>query len=91
MGESAWALSPEPAAAHRFPENRVHVRFMPGASPRLASFDHRDAVLNRQFVIAYAPCGDSQPSSRLGRFISTVRNGYHGRWRVLEATTQPYG
>ncbi len=57
----------------------------------LASFDHRDALLNRQFVIAYAPRGDSRPSSRLGRFISTVRNGYHGRWRVLEATTQPYG
>jgi hypothetical protein len=57
----------------------------------LASFDHRDELLNRLFVIAYAPRGDSRRSSRLGRFISTVRNGYHGRWRVLEATTQPYG
>ena len=43
------------------------------------------------FVIAYAPRGDNRPGSRLGRFISTVRNGYHGRWRVLEVTTQPYG
>lgn len=57
----------------------------------LADYDHRDARLNRLFVIAYAPRGDSRPGSRLGRFISTVRNGYHGRWRVLEVTTQPYG
>ena len=57
----------------------------------LASYDHRDARLNRQFVIAYAPRGDNRASARLGMFVSTVRNGYHGRWRVLEATTQPYG
>jgi hypothetical protein len=57
----------------------------------LAGYDHRDPRLNRLFVIAYAPRGDRRPGSRLGRFISTVRNGYHGRWRVLEATTQPYG
>lgn len=56
-----------------------------------ASFDHRDPRLNRLFAIAYAPRGDSRPSSRLGSFVSTVRNGYRGRWRVLQATTQPYG
>ncbi len=77
---------------------RGYVARLPGhqtlvASRRwpLASFDHRDALLNRQFVIAYAPRGDNRPNSRLGRFVSTVRNGYHGRWRVLEAATQPYG
>jgi hypothetical protein len=42
-------------------------------------------------VIAYAPRGDSRPGSRLGLFVSTVRSGFRGRWRVLEATTQPYG
>ena len=57
----------------------------------LAKFDHRDPRLNRQFVIAYAPRGDKRPDSRLGLFITTVRNGFHGRWRLLEATTQPYG
>ena len=57
----------------------------------LAKFDHRDLRLNRLFVIAYAPRGDSQPSSRLGLFVTTVRNGFQGRWRLLEATTQPYG
>jgi hypothetical protein len=57
----------------------------------LAKFDHRDLRLNRLFVIAYAPRGESQPSSRLGLFVTTVRNGFQGRWRLLEATTQPYG
>jgi hypothetical protein len=57
----------------------------------LAGYDHRDPRLNRLFVIAYAPRGDNRASARLGMFVSLVRNGYHGRWRVLEATTQPYG
>jgi hypothetical protein len=56
-----------------------------------AEFDHRDPRLNRLFVIAYAPRGDRRPSARLGLFVTTVRDGYHGRWRVLQATTQPYG
>ncbi len=57
----------------------------------LAKFDHRDLRLNRLFVIAYAPRGDTRLRSRLGLFVSTVRDGLRGRWRVLEATTQPYG
>jgi hypothetical protein len=56
----------------------------------LAGFDHRDPRLNRLFVIAYAPRGDKRRSSRLGLFVTTVRDGYHGRWRILQATTQPY-
>jgi len=56
----------------------------------LAAFDHRDPRLNRQFAIAYAPRGDTRPSSRLGLFVTIVRDGLHGRWRLLEATTQPY-
>jgi hypothetical protein len=55
-----------------------------------AAFDHRDPRLNRLFVIAYAPRGDNRLSSRLGLFVTTVRDGYRGRWRLLEATTQPY-
>jgi hypothetical protein len=42
------------------------------------------------FVIAYAPRGNTRPSSRLGLFVTAVRDGFHGRWRVLEATSQPY-
>jgi hypothetical protein len=56
----------------------------------MASFDHRDPRLNRLFVIAYAPRGNTRPGSRLGLFITTVRDGFQGRWRLLEATTQPY-
>lgn len=85
--------SPAPAGAIRrfvaqLPGDQVLV-----ASRRwpLAKFDHRDPRLNRLFAIAYAPSGDTRPDSRLGLFISMVRNGYRGRWRVLEATTQPYG
>jgi hypothetical protein len=46
--------------------------------------------MNRMFAIAYAPRGDNRVGSRLGLFVTTVRNGLHGRWRLLEATTQPY-
>ena len=56
-----------------------------------ATYDHRDPHLHRFFVIAYAPRGDNRPSSRLGLFVTTVRDGFHGRWRLLDATTQPYG
>jgi hypothetical protein len=56
-----------------------------------AEFDHRDPRLHRIFVIAYAPRGDDRPTSRLGLFVTTVRCGFHGPWRVLQATTQPYG
>jgi hypothetical protein len=55
-----------------------------------ARFDHRDPRLHRIFVIAYAPRGDDRPGSRLGAFVTTVRDGYRGRWRLLNATTEPY-
>ncbi len=56
-----------------------------------AAFDHRDPRLHRLFAVAYAPRGDNRAGSRLGLFVTTVRDGYHGRWRVLSATVQPYG
>jgi hypothetical protein len=55
-----------------------------------ASFDHRDPRLHRIFVIAYAKRGDTRASSRLGLFLTTVRDGFQARWRLLTATTQPY-
>jgi hypothetical protein len=89
---TARRASPTPAAAvrafvARLPGDQVLVALR--RWPR-ASFDHRDPRLNRLFVIAYAPRGDQRRSSRLGLFITTVRDGFHGRWRVLAATTQPY-
>lgn len=56
----------------------------------LAKFDHRDPRMNRLFVIAYAPAGDDRLSARRGLFITVSRDGLHGRWRLLQATTQPY-
>jgi hypothetical protein len=56
----------------------------------LPAFDHRDPRLHRLFVIAYTPRGDQRPDSRRGLFVTTVRDGFHGRWRLLEATTRPY-
>jgi len=54
-----------------------------------AAFDHRDPRLQRIFAIAYAPRGDRRPGARRGLFITTFRNGYRGRWRLLEATIHP--
>jgi hypothetical protein len=56
-----------------------------------AAFDHRDTRLNRVFAVAYAPRGDTRPSSRLGMFVTTVRTGFQSRWRLLSATVEPYG
>ena len=55
----------------------------------LADYDHRNPRLNRLFAIAYAPRAKTGP--RRGRFITTVREGFHGRWRLLGTAVQPYG
>ena len=104
VGSSRWLLRVFPSGTMRRPSFpsalgavRHFVAGLPGhevlvASRRwpLAGFDHRDPRLNRIFVIAYAPRGDHRVGSRLGLFVTTVRNGFHGRWRLLDATTQPY-
>jgi hypothetical protein len=54
------------------------------------TFDHRDPRLHRFFVIAYAPRGDQRLDARRGLFVTTVRDGFRGRWRLLEATVRPY-
>jgi len=55
----------------------------------LPDFDRRDVRLHRLFVVAYSPTGDVDPLDRLGIFITAVREGYQGRWRLLEATVEP--
>jgi hypothetical protein len=55
----------------------------------LPAYDHRDPRLQRLFVIAFAPRGRKRRDSEAGKFITTVRCGFHGRWRLLEATTAP--
>jgi hypothetical protein len=54
---------------------------------RLSSLDRRDRRLHRLFVIAYRKAG--RPT--LGIFITAVRDGFGGRWRLLEATVEPPG
>jgi hypothetical protein len=58
------------------------------AWPRPA-FDQRDVRLHRLFVVAYSPPGRPRVRDRLGMFITAYRDGYRGRWRLLEATVQP--
>jgi hypothetical protein len=52
-------------------------------------FDRRDLRLHRLFVVAYSPPGHPRVSDRLGMFVTAVRDGYHGGWRLLEATVEP--
>jgi hypothetical protein len=56
--------------------------------PRPA-FDRRDRRLHQLLVLAYSPPGRPSVHDRLGIFITAVRDGYRGNWRLLEATTTP--
>jgi hypothetical protein len=53
--------------------------------PRPA-FDRRDRRLHQLLVLAYHVAGEKD---RLGIFVTAVRDGFHGRWRLLEATAAP--
>jgi hypothetical protein len=52
-------------------------------------FDLRDTRLHRLFVVAYSPPGHPEVGDRMGMFVTAVRDGYSGRWRLLEASLQP--
>lgn len=54
-----------------------------------SDLDKRDPKLHRVFVVAYNPPRRPGVANRLGRFVTAVREGYSGRWRLLEATVQP--
>jgi len=56
--------------------------------PRPA-FDRRDRRLHQLLVLAYSRTGLTAKRDRLGIFITAVRDGYNGRWRLLEATALP--
>jgi hypothetical protein len=55
----------------------------------LASWDHRNPRLHDFFAIAFAPRG--RKGHKVGRFVMTVREGFHGRWRLLQVAVQPDG
>jgi hypothetical protein len=56
---------------------------------RRPDFDRRDPRLHRLFVVAYNPPRLPGVANRLGMFVTAVRDGYVGRWRLLEATVLP--
>ena len=53
------------------------------------TFDRRDRRLHQLLVLAYSPPGRPSVKDRLGIFITAVRDGYGGDWRLLEATALP--
>jgi hypothetical protein len=90
-GTEARRSFPSPAAVIRHDVARLPGDNVLVAVKRwpLPTYDHRDARLHRVFAIAYAPRGDTRPNSRLGLFITAVRDGFQGRWRLLQATIEP--
>jgi hypothetical protein len=54
-----------------------------------SDLDKRDPRLHRLFVVAFNLRGRPGVSNRLGRFVTAVRDGYGGPWRLLEANVQP--
>lgn len=68
---------------------RAHSTFAVMRGWRLPAFDKRDPKLHRLYVVAYNPQGRPGVANRLGMFITVVRDGYDGRWRLLESTVKP--
>jgi hypothetical protein len=66
-----------------------HARLVALKRWRRPAFDHRDRRLHQLLVVAYSPAGHPRVRDRLGMFITAVRDGYNGRWRLLEATVAP--
>jgi hypothetical protein len=56
---------------------------------RGTAFDHRLTRLHRLLVVAYDLPRKSGSTERLGIWITAVREGYSGRWRLLEASATP--
>lgn len=75
---------------------RWWVRTLPGRAtlvavkrwPRPAG-DRRVLGLHRLLVLAYTLKGHETVRERLGIFVTAVRDGYGGRWRMLEAKAVP--
>jgi hypothetical protein len=75
---------------------RGWVQTLPGKAKLVAlkrwprpDFDRRDLRLHRLLVIAYTLAGHETVRERLGIFVTAVRDGYGGRWRMLEAKATP--
>jgi hypothetical protein len=52
-------------------------------------FDLRDHRRHQLLVVAYTLAGHRSVQDRLGMFVTAVRDGLQGPWRLLEATVAP--
>lgn len=52
-------------------------------------FDRRDRRRHQRVVVAYSLAGHRAVRDRLGMFVTAVREGLQGPWRLLEATVVP--
>jgi len=60
------------------------IRRWPGTA-----IDHRLPALHRLFVVAYSSPNKPAAADRLGAWVTAVREGFDGRWRLLEASVNP--
>jgi hypothetical protein len=67
----------------------VHATFIALKRWPRPAFDRRDPRLHQLLVVAYSVAGKPAISDRLGIFITAVREGYHGRWRLLATSVSP--
>lgn len=79
-----------PAAAVRWWVRSSHHAKLAALKPwQRSALDKRDPRLHRLFVVAFNLPGRPGVANRLGRFVTAVRDGYGGPWRLLEANVQP--
>jgi hypothetical protein len=89
-GTSTRPVFDDPAEAVSWWVRTVpHATLVASKAWPLPAFDRRDIRLHRLFVVAYSPLGYPDVSDRLGMFVTVVRDGFRGGWRLLEATVEP--
>ena len=89
-GTSARPAFDDPAEAVSWWVRTVpHATLVASKAWPLPALDRRDIRLHRLFVVAYSPLGYPDVSDRLGMFVTVVRDGFRGGWRLLEATVEP--
>jgi hypothetical protein len=66
-----------------------HARFVALRRWQRPASDLRDRRLHQLLVVAYSPAAHPAVADRLGMFVTAVRDGFNGRWRLLEATVAP--
>ena len=54
-----------------------------------STVDLRDQRRHQRIVVAYTQAGHRAVQDRIGMFVTAVRDGLRGPWRLLEATVSP--